>query len=233
MNFSCTDLYQLFLIYLGMGFTVGLGHCIGMCGPITVAIAMGRQKKGVLLPLLYYHMGRISTYMVLGGIMGAAGSFTRVAEWLLGWQHVILVGTGVMVCCMGLAMTGLFPKIRFMREDYAGGGWVAKIAARLIKREQTLAYFPVGLLLGFLPCGPVYVALTAAAGAGMNANTAVSGVVSGMGIMACFGIGTVPALFVLGRVSALKMISSRIFIYRIAGGLVILSGFYFISRGLF
>ena len=222
---------SLYLIYLATGFTVGISHCIGMCGPIAVAISMGRKNQSVILPLSLYHIGRVLTYTLLGGAMGFAGSFTRVAEFLLNFQHIILIATGVLIVFMGLAMVGVISKIGFLSKDYSGSEFITKRFKQLVNSNHTVSYLPMGLLLGFLPCGPVYVALTAAAGSGIGADP-LYGMLSGMGIMACFGLGTVPALFVLGKISSLKMVQSRQTIYRFAGILVILSGGYFIWRGI-
>ena len=224
---------SIYLIYLITGFTVGISHCIGMCGPIVVAISMGREKDTVLLPLTLYHAGRITTYMMMGGVMGFVGSFTQVAEYLLSIQYVVLIATGILIILMGLAMMGILPVIRFFDGEYTGSRFIANRLKQLIRSKRTVSYLPMGLLLGFLPCGPVYVALTAATGSGVTSQHPMAGALSGMGIMACFGIGTVPALFVLGKVSALKMLSPRIWIYRIAGGFVVLSGGYFFMERLF
>ena len=121
---------------------------------------------------------------------GVCGSFTRVTDFMLNLQHIILVGTGFLIIIMGLTMMGAFPSIRFLDSGYTGGGFVAQRFKKIIQSDKTVSYLPMGLLLGFLPCGPVYVALTAAAGTGMNAQSPVRGMLSGMIIMACFGIGT-------------------------------------------
>ena len=68
---SFTD--PLYLIFLTTGFTVGFGHCIGMCGPLVVSLSLNLKGKHLLLPHLLYNTGRVITYTVLGGIMGATG----------------------------------------------------------------------------------------------------------------------------------------------------------------
>ena len=69
----------IFLLFLTTGFTVGFGHCIGMCGLIVVSLSLALGKRGILVPHLLYHAGRITTYTFLGGIVGLTGSFTSVA----------------------------------------------------------------------------------------------------------------------------------------------------------
>ena len=58
----------LYLLYLSTGFTVGFGHCIGMCGPIVVTFSLNLKEKDILVPQLFYHFGRITTYALLGGL---------------------------------------------------------------------------------------------------------------------------------------------------------------------
>lgn len=223
---------SLFMLSFLTGLAVGVSHCLGMCGPIVVAISMGKKEGTVFWPLSLYHAGRIITYSLIGGMMGFAGSFAVVSEFMKNFKPAILFGTGLLIVIMGLAMTGVIPKIRFFAEDSGESGFLAEKIKSLITAKRTMSYFFMGLWLGLLPCGPVYAALLAAAGSGAGAGGTTAGVLSGMGIMACFGIGTAPALFLLGKLSSLKMLASRVIIYRIAGIIVILSGVRFIYRAL-
>ena len=223
---------SLFFLYIVTGLTVGVSHCVGMCGPINLAIAMGRRDRSVFLPLALYHAGRITTYMILGGLMGFAGSFTGVAEVLPGMQHAVLTAAGILLISMGLSMAGIIPGIGRLNEITAGGGWVMGRIKKWMWSTSAYTYFPIGLLLGLLPCGPVYVALTAAASTGMAAGGTLKGMLSGIGIMAGFGSGTVPALFLLGKLSALRVPANRATLYRIAGIPVVISGVYFLFRGI-
>ena len=87
-------------------------------------------------------------------------------------------------------------------------------------------------MLGLLPCGPVYTALLAAAGAGMKAADPVEAIVKGMGVMMCFGLGTVPALFLVAKLADMGWLKKREVIYRIGAVLMISVGVYFIFRGI-
>jgi sulfite exporter TauE/SafE len=93
-------------------------------------------------------------------------------------------------------------------------------------------YLPIGLLLGLLPCGPVYTALLAAARSGMEARTTLSGVLSGAGLMLCFGLGTIPALFLVSRLTDLRWLRHRERVYQIGAVLMIVVGVYFVWKGL-
>ena len=85
----------------------------------------------------------------------------------------------------------------------------------MTRHKSILAYLPLGLLLGLLPCGPVYTALLAAARAGMEAGSPTAGALTGMALMSAFGIGTIPALLLVSRLAGIGWLKSRQLIYRI------------------
>ena len=185
----------LYPVFLATGFAVGFGHCIGMCGPIVVSLSLNLKDKNLLIPHLLYNSGRVVTYGVLGGVMGATGSFTLVAAHIAEIQKGAMIFAGVLIIIMGLAMSGWISFGQVFGNSYNPGGFISKGFRRLSQIKSPAVYFPIGLLLGLLPCGPVYTALLAAAGAGMEAAGTLDGIIKGMGVMICFGLGTVPALF--------------------------------------
>jgi len=85
----------IIILFLGTGFTVGFGHCVGMCGPIVVSLSLALEKRGIAAPQMLYHAGRISTYTFLGGIVGLTGSFTRVTAAMAGLQKGVLIFSGI------------------------------------------------------------------------------------------------------------------------------------------
>jgi sulfite exporter TauE/SafE len=190
----------LYLLYLSTGFTVGFGHCIGMCGPLVASFSLNLKEKSILVPQLLYHLGRITTYAILGGVVAAAGAFTMVAA------HIERVQKGVMV--------------------FAGTLIV------LMEIKSTIVYLPLGLLLGLLPCGPVYTALLGAARTGMEAPAIYHGVFAGMGLMTAFGLGTVPALFLVAKLADMGWLKSRDIIYKVGAVLIILVGIFFIIKAI-
>jgi len=222
----------LYLIFFTTGFTVGFGHCIGMCGPIVASFSLNLKGKNIFISHGLYNAGRILTYGVLGGLMGVAGSFTAVSAKIVGIQQVAMIAAGMLIMAMGLVMNDWLPFGKyFQRHDPAGklfsGGF-----RRLSTTESAYAYFPIGLLLGLLPCGPVYTALIAAAGAGLEASNALYGFLSGAGLMVAFGLGTVPALILVAKLAGLGWLTSRRLIYRIGSVLMILVGVYYVVKGI-
>ncbi len=213
-------------IALATGFLGGFGHCVAMCGPLVGALGIsappGIPARRALLPQLAYHLGRITTYGTLGAVMGLAGSFVNVAGRLAGWQDVVAVLAGALMVAMGLgaAVQSLWVKSAEGRL----AGRVLGAVRRLAGHEAPARAYPLGLVLGFLPCGLSYSAFAAAAATGHPAR--------GMALALAFGAGTMPALLLAGAVVNALSFRARGLLYRAGGLLVALLGVLFVLRGL-
>jgi len=182
--------------------------------------------------------------------MGVSGSFTLVASHIAGIQKGAMILTGILIITMGLAMSGWIPFGKVFGDSYNIGGFVSKgyrrlsqlnspavyfpigLFRRLSQLNSPAVYFPIGLLLGLLPCGPVYTALLAAVAAGMKAGGPWEAIFKGMGVMMCFGLGTVPALFLVAKLADMGWLKKREIIYRIGAILMIAVGVYFVIKGI-
>ena len=222
----------LFLLYLSTGFTIGFGHCIGMCGPIVVSFSLNLKERNIIVPQLLYHWGRITTYSILGGVVAAAGSLTMITANIDTIQKCVMLLTGVLIIIMGLAMAGWVPLGKVFGDHSSPGSFISKGFGKLLHKQSTLVYLPLGLLLGLLPCGPVYTALLGAARAGMDAASTQQGVLAGMGLMAAFGVGTVPALFLVAKLTDMGWLKSRTIIYKLGAVLMIIVGCIFIIKAI-
>lgn len=232
-SMSATDMPAALLFFLSTGFAVGFGHCIGMCGPIVVAMSLQSPGQHHLLRHLLYNTGRITTYTLLGGIVGVSGSLTRLAAHTLGLQKAVMVGTGLMIIATGLAMAGWLPMGRLFPTTASDDGFVARGYRRLIRASrQPATCFPLGLLLGLLPCGPIYTALLSAARLAMENHNPIAGFLTGASAMCAFGLGTFPALIIVARMTSVRWIRSRALIYRIGAILITLFGGIFVFQGI-
>lgn len=171
------------------GFILGiLGslHCMGMCGPLALALPHISDKKGKMaFESFLYNFGRILTYFALGLIFGAIGSSIKLA----GFQDVLSIVMGA-----GLLIVYFFPRkwLNFFGKVSvfkSVGNKFKELFRRFMAIKTLSSLFSIGLLNGLLPCGLVYVAL---AGAIANA-----GVLEGGFYMLAFGIGTFPMMFAL------------------------------------
>lgn len=173
-------LYLSILSGLSIGF-LGSFHCIGMCGPIALALPVhkysGIQKY---MGILVYNFGRACTYSLLGLGFGFMGNQFR----LWGLQQVISIGAGVLILLFifsGLSFSSRIPFIAKLNT-----GVQQRLGKLLAATNRPSSLFPVGLLNGLLPCGLVYVAVAA--------SLATMDTLHGVLLMFSFGIGTIPVM---------------------------------------
>lgn len=167
---------------LMLGFAGSL-HCVGMCGPI--ALALPRSSSHFLAGRLLYNAGRTLTYSAMGIVFGLLGQTLLMA----GWQRGVSIATGALILLYLLSRwlgrgrwTLESAALRFMAP-------VQRILGRLLQNSSPGGLFSIGILNGLLPCGLVYVALAGAAAAG----SAVRGAL----FMALFGLGTTPMMLAI------------------------------------
>ena len=209
----------LILAALGLGFASGF-HCIGMCGPIALSLGLSKkQQVNFHLQNLTYQFGRILTYSILGAIVGIVGEGFQLA----GIQQYISIFAGVLLMIMALFSFGG----DFASKIPAINNALLKVKINLGKFLQKSDYssrFLTGLLNGLLPCGMVYMALTASLAAG--------GIWQSSFFMFLFGIGTFPFMFAVVFIGNFLTATLRVKILNIIPVLMIGLGALFILRGL-
>lgn len=193
-------------------------HCALMCGGI--AAGLERVKKdppsqkveGVevtnkvatveLVPkarLIYQqfltHLGRISTYVLLGSLAGVLG----LPLWQQGWLPVQRALFAM------AALIFLFQAYRVLTQSKAKTStwevWLntktvklwSKIT-QLLQKKGSRPHFLVGMIWGLVPCGLVYSVLPLAFLSGDG--------YSGALLMLAFGLGTLPNLLLISGFSA-------------------------------
>jgi len=218
----------------GILFFVGLLtslHCVAMCGGINLSVCVSNKsddsvsneadcenpgKISKFKPSLLYNGGRVVSYTIIGGIVGALGSSISFSGAAKG---IVAVLSGVFMVIMGLNMLNIFP-------------WLRKINPRMPKifgnkihnNNGRYGPFIVGLLNGLMPCGPLQAMQIYALGTGSFAAGALS--------MFMFSMGTVPLMFGFGAASS---ILSRKFTHKmmkVSAVLVIVLGLVMANRGL-
>jgi uncharacterized protein len=172
----------------------GFAHCAPMCGPFVLMqvadAAPSRLRRLGAAALPGYQLGRLTTYVALGaaaGGLGASLAALTTFRWLFA---ALLAGAALSFVHQALARVGATLSVGSPRALSTGWGTVlARLALRLSPRAG-LGGYPLGLVLGLLPCGFLYSALLAAAGSG--------GALAGGLAMAAFALGTMPALLTVG-----------------------------------
>lgn len=200
---------------------VGSLHCIGMCGPIAIALPVPDSNNlSFFTGRILYNLGRVVTYAFLGAILGLLGG--RIA--LAGAQQVVSVVLGVVII-----IAVLLPQ--YYKNYFAQHPVIQKLATPLKSNIGLLfskgtfsAMFLIGILNGFLPCGLVYVALVGAIASG--------DAISGAAVMILFGLGTVPAMFAASVFGKFINLGIRNRIRKAVPVLAIILGVIFILRGM-
>jgi len=199
-----------------LGF-VGSFHCIGMCGPIALALPGNAAVRWrFVLGRIVYNLGRIMTYALLGVLFGSLGSAVRLA----GLQEGLSIFAGVVI---------LFTAVIPFKKGFTFGipSAVSKVKSAmsiLFKKRNFAGLFLIGALNGLLPCGFVYMGIAGALTAGSVGESSF--------FMVLFGLGTFPAMLAISLGSAFAKPAARNYARRLYPIGAVLIAVLFILRGL-
>lgn len=199
-----------------MGFTGSL-HCAGMCGPIVWVMPFqmfGGFKKAIAIAL--YHLGRISTYALLAIILH---SFRSLFDPKI--QQYISIILGSVFLVIGLLS---FVPNHFTKLQLPWAGYVKKQLGNTIGKAGLGTLALAGILNGLLPCGLVYMALTASLAATTPAQAA--------GMMYFFGMGTLPMLVSITLLKTKLTFLRTQHIRKLVPVIVFAFGCLFVLRGM-
>jgi len=197
------DLFSAFIIGL-----IGSGHCIAMCGGITTMLTSAlpssskydgqqipvnnqditRKNNSKTILVVFYNLGRISSYAFIGAIVGFTGSIAakNIGIPLAGLR----IFSAIFMILLGLY---LGQWLMWLNRIEALGKhlwrYISPLASKVIPVDSPLKALALGAVWGWLPCGLVYSTLTWALASG--------NMLTGASIMMFFGLGTLPALLTL------------------------------------
>ncbi|WP_315122290.1 sulfite exporter TauE/SafE family protein [uncultured Clostridium sp.] len=189
-------------------------HCVGMCGGIMLSQSLSKESKTkfeAITPAILYNLGRVISYTILGGIIGALGS---VFSLTITTKAIMQIFAGAFMIIMGFNMAGfsLFRKFQL------------KLPKAVCKtKNKSGSPFIVGILNGLMPCGPLQTMQLFALGTG----SAIKGALS----MFVFSIGTVPLMLTFGALSGLLSKGYTKKILKFSGVLIIVLGLIMGNRG--
>ncbi len=224
MNIS--ELSSLF--FLGL---LGSAHCLGMCGPLVLIIPEGKNR---FVSQLLYNLGRITTYTILGAFFGCIGGgiatlasqvgqdplalFSRIQIFFSILAALFLFWFGLMrlsICKEPAIMQTAMPnKIPGFSSIHSG----------VVLDRSVAACYLFGVLLGLLPCGLSYGAFAMALASGNMVQGGLSTLF--------FGLGTLPALFILGTTASSLIRKHRKLFDLLAGLVMIFLAISLLSEGL-
>ncbi len=192
-----------------------------MCGGFVVAYSSSKidtksSKTTQFVSHLFYSLGRVSSYVIIGMISGFIGSVISFSATSSGYLFFII---GIFMILMGFSLMG---KIRFLTSLESSLGtnpFVKKIFQSLMYSKKIYSFYGLGMLNGFLPCGLVYFFAVSAA---------ASGSIFWGGItMLIFGLTTIPSLlgfgFIIGFLNSGNL---REIMIKVASIVIVFYGIY-------
>lgn len=201
-------------IQLGMLFVTGLFtsiHCISMCGAINLYASSSNIENGIKKfqnPFLY-NLGRLFAYTTLGGIIGGIGKVLSINYVV---QSMIILVAGILMLLMSLSMLGIITISGKLTN------------CNCFKKNGSKNPFVIGILNGFMPCGPLQAMQIYA--------LSTASVTYGALAMFLFCLGTVPLMMFFGGIINFCKGNTRLIINKIASVLIFALSLVMLNRAL-
>lgn len=189
-------------------------HCVGMCGGIMLSQSIVKEESTrleAIKPTVLYNLGRVLSYTVLGGAVGALGSLFSLSLFS---KAIIQIVAALFMIIMGSNLAGF----NLFKRFYIKLPW----NSCSLKRKFS-SPFLVGILNGFIPCGPLQTMQIYA----LSTGSAFKGALS----MFIFSLGTVPLMVTFGTLSGLLSKKYTKNLLRYSGILIIFLGLIMGNRG--
>ena len=174
---------------MGYGALLALGamtsiHCVAMCGGIAYAqtARSAQGGRGYLAAGLLYNLGRVVSYTLTGCLIGALGSVISFSD---GARATVQLLAAFFMLAMAVSLSGAFAAAGQLSLRLPGG-----LGRRLSALAAGRSALLVGLVNGFMPCGPLQSMQLFALSAGSWWQGGLS--------MLCFALGTVPLMLGFG-----------------------------------
>lgn len=223
-----SDYTSLPIVFL-IGITAGISTCMALVGGLVLGTSARFAEKHPLAtplekfkPHMYFNIGRISSFFILGGLIGYLGSFFRFSSGTLGFLIVLV---GIVMLFLGLQLTQLFPRLSSMSFTLPKG--LSNLLGIKTHNEKEYSHknaVALGTLTFFLPCGFTQAMQLYAMSTGSIAAGALT--------MGVFALGTTPGLLSIGGLTSIvKGAFARAF-FKFAGVVVIILAIFNISSGL-
>ncbi|MBM3412244.1 MAG: sulfite exporter TauE/SafE family protein [Bacteroidetes bacterium] len=207
------------------GLMLGLAgsfHCIGMCGPLNLALPMHQVqsivKKNVLIAS--YQIGRVINYAFLGLLIGLAGRPLQIGRF----QQGLSIGMGILIILAALLYNKKSYPLKWPLLARFFTGIQQFISKRLMAAKRVHHFFILGMANAWLPCGLVYIA--------MASTFSIGKIEDSVGFMAAFGVGTLPSMLLVSFSGHLIKPALRLSLQKMVPYFVAGMGILLILRGL-
>lgn len=205
-------------------FTMGLVgslHCVGMCGPIALALPYQNGSRWrAISNVLIYNIGRIITYALLGMIIGLLGK----GLFLTGLQSWFSISVGILLLLAALFSINIERYLFTIPALQQLNSWVKIKLGALLKQNNRSTLFLIGVMNGLLPCGLVYMAIVGAVLLPRISSSAL--------YMALFGLGTLPMMLSTAIAGQFISLQWRNRARRLVPVMLIVFALFFIWRGM-
>ena len=211
---------ELVITAISLGL-LGSFHCIGMCGPIALALPVHQYssiKKH--LGIFSYNFGRITTYAFLGLLFGLLGQ----SFFIGGFQQLLSISIGALLLISVLLTQTKWFKMPGIGFIYVFVSKVKQQLGNLFNKKGLHFLFLIGLLNGLLPCGLVYL--------GIAGSIATGNYMKGAQFMFYFGLGTIPVMYAVAFLGQFITLKYRNYIHRTMPYVVSVMAILLIVRGL-
>ncbi len=212
-------------INYGTAFVIGiiasLSTCMAVVGGLVLSMSATFAKEGDRVrPQLMFHIGRIVSFFILGGVIGAIGSaftLSTTATFVLG----LLIA--IVMLILGINLLDTFHWAKKLQPSMPK--FIAKYAHGLSKFNHSLTPLIVGVATFFLPCGFTQ---------SMQLYTLTTGSFLNGGLtMLAFALGTFPVLALISFSSySIKNNSKSGIFFKTAGLVVILFALFNLINSL-
>lgn len=198
-------------------------HCVGMCGGIVGALSAGSTGP-LWRRLAAFNAGRIASYSVAGALAGALGGLAQAAGPEANLRTTLFIAAQAMVILIGFYVAG-FSGAVLRLESLGTALWrrIEPLRKHFFPVDSDARALGAGAVWGWIPCGLVYGMLPLAAVAG--------GPLQGAGVLAAFGLGTLPGLVLAGAAArSLASVRREPWVRRVAGAAIVALGLFGLAR---
>lgn len=193
-----------------IGVIASLSTCMAVVGGLVLSLSATFAKEGdKIRPQLLFHIGRISSFFVLGGVIGVVGSAFR-----LGTMGTFALGLliGVVMLILGINLLDVFPWMKRLQPSMPKV--LSQKALNISKFTHALTPVLVGIATFFLPCGFTQSMQIYALGTGSFLKGALT--------MLAFALGTFPVLALVSFSSFSMKDDSRAGVFFKSAGLIVI-----------
>ena len=224
------------LLVMALGFLGSFGHCVGMCGPLTVAFSLS-SKQETARPWQQYlvfhtllNLGRIISYALVGAGIGGLGSVLVAGGQLAGidsdLRRGLAIFTGILLVWMGIVQLNpkSLPRLT-LPHPMQQLNLHQRLSSAMVKLSLSNSWWTPGLLgmaWGLIPCGFLYIAQIKAAETG--------DLLRGSLTMLAFGLGTMPSMIGVGVSASLLSADRRSQLFRLGGWVTLSIGILTLMR---